>query len=168
MGKKLKPLNQDDFNIKIVKDLGMVGNGGAKKRKAIFECPECKKHRKLVVGTVKHYTKKGNLNKCNSCKYKTHGDARTPLYRAWSTMKYRKNICEKWDDYIIFKEWALNNGYKSGLNLILRDKKGIYEPDNCILLVLLELVLLGELKEYKKIIQVDIEELVLIKVKGSL
>jgi len=77
-----------------------------------------------------------------------HGESSTRLYNIWQHMKKRcfnindgdyKNyggrgitICPEWtNDYIKFRDWALNNGYKENLqiNRILND--GNYEPNNC-------------------------------------
>ena len=73
--------------------------------------------------------------------------AKTPLYRVWSDMKRRCNnpnreayinyggrgisVCEKWYNFIVFKDWALNNGYSDDLMLDRIDNDGNYEPTNC-------------------------------------
>lgn len=77
----------------------------------------------------------------------THGDSNTRLYSIWASMRERcrnssdKNyhhyggrgisVCNEWDSYIIFKEWALNNGYHEDLTLDRIDVNGNYEPTNC-------------------------------------
>lgn len=74
-------------------------------------------------------------------------EARDAIYRAWDSMKRRcfnKNnanyhyyggrgitVCDEWMDYIPFREWALNNGYKKKLTLDRIDPNGNYEPSNC-------------------------------------
>ena len=41
-------------------------------------------------------------------------------------------ICDKWkDDYLSFKEWSLNNGWKQGLVISRKGDIGNYEPNNC-------------------------------------
>jgi hypothetical protein len=41
-------------------------------------------------------------------------------------------VCEEWDnDYMLFKEWALNNGYSEKLLLDRINNDGNYEPSNC-------------------------------------
>ena len=40
-------------------------------------------------------------------------------------------ICKEWDDYLKFRNWALNNGYKEDLSLDRIDVNGNYGPDNC-------------------------------------
>lgn len=79
---------------------------------------------------------------CRNCavKAKKHGDYKTRLYLIWMGIKnrcsfnhYYKDIkrCEEWDDYGVFKEWALTNGYKEDLEIDRKDPKGDYTPDNC-------------------------------------
>lgn len=79
-----------------------------------------------------------------------HGDRknRNKLYRVWCSMKERcynsnnkryKNyglrkikVCDEWkENYINFKTWALNNGYKEGLTIDRINVNGNYEPSNC-------------------------------------
>ena len=41
-------------------------------------------------------------------------------------------ICDEWKkDYINFRKWAINNGYKIGLDLDRINNNGNYEPKNC-------------------------------------
>jgi len=83
------------------------------------------------------------INKFNT----KHGDAHTRLYHIWQGMKDRCfriknkhykdyggrgiNICIEWLDYIKFKKWALNNGYKKDLTIDRINPNGNYEPFNC-------------------------------------
>lgn len=81
-----------------------------------------------------------------------HGDSRrnnvNPIYHIWQGMKdrcYNKNnpnsihwlgrgikVCNEWkNNYLSFKKWALENGYKKGLSLDRIDVNGNYEPTNC-------------------------------------
>ena len=76
-----------------------------------------------------------------------HGGIRDPLYKNWAKMKDRcenKNndhwhryggrgimICPEWQDYAIFRDWALANGHRPGLSLDRIDNDGNYEPGNC-------------------------------------
>jgi hypothetical protein len=41
-------------------------------------------------------------------------------------------ICNEWlNDFKVFREWAINNGYKEGLSIDRIDVNGNYEPNNC-------------------------------------
>lgn len=76
-----------------------------------------------------------------------HGDFGTRLYRIWAGVKRRCNnphmkaypayggrgisVCEQWNEYVPFKEWAIANGYSDSLTLDRIDSDGNYEPDNC-------------------------------------
>ncbi len=81
-----------------------------------------------------------------------HGGTRTRLYNIWCSMKRRCenpnvcsypryggrgiSVCEEWQDFINFRDWALTHGYdenaKYGECTLDRiDVDGNYEPSNC-------------------------------------
>lgn len=69
------------------------------------------------------------------------------LYNIWVNMKQRcKNsrnpayeryggrgiqICDEWNSFENFRDWALNNGYEHGLTIDRRNNNGGYYPNNC-------------------------------------
>lgn len=40
-------------------------------------------------------------------------------------------VCDSWCDFYNFEKWALNNGYKEGLEIDRIDNDGNYDPSNC-------------------------------------
>lgn len=58
---------------------------------------------------------------------------RNILRRVNDPLRYKGvNICEEWkNDYLNFREWALNSGYNDSLTIDrINNEKG-YQPDNC-------------------------------------
>lgn len=102
-------------------------------------------------------TTSGRCKKCgyalNSATRTIHGESpsesrrSTRLYGIWLLMKQRCEnpnrkcykhyggrgivVCDEWSDYLVFKKWALDNGYKDGLSIDRIDSCGNYSPDNC-------------------------------------
>ena len=75
----------------------------------------------------------------NNSNYR-HGLSHTRLNRIWRSMIKRckfdecyKNveICDEWQDFIKFYQWAVNNGYSDELTIDRIDPNGNYEPNNC-------------------------------------
>ena len=82
-------------------------------------------------------------------KYKNliHGQSHTRLYNIWKTMiqrcenpiskDYLKyggsgiNVCIEWHDFLVFQDWALNNGYSEELTIDRINNDLGYFPDNC-------------------------------------
>ncbi len=40
-------------------------------------------------------------------------------------------VCDDWQEFELFCDWALNNGYEKGLDLDRINNDGNYEPENC-------------------------------------
>jgi hypothetical protein len=78
---------------------------------------------------------------------KVHGKTRTKLHGVWMAMRRRcylettadyKNygargirVCDEWQGFQKFQEWAIAAGYKEGLSIDRIDSNGNYEPSNC-------------------------------------
>jgi len=80
---------------------------------------------------------------------KRHGLSGTKEYKVWKTMRlkcYGSNmdnrykgenlwICDEWrEDPVGFVNWAMQNGYAEGLELVRKDKDDGYYPENCVFL----------------------------------
>ena len=82
----------------------------------------------------------GKRNKKHECQDRK-------LQAIWRTMKHRcsspkhnryrnyggKNIhvCEEWQDFDVFAQWALSHGYQHGLTIDRINVNSSYTPDNC-------------------------------------
>ncbi len=77
----------------------------------------------------------------------THGGSGTRLYNIWKQMRIRCycttnptyrlygaqgiGICDAWQDFAVFREWALSHGYTDSLSIERKDIKQGYCPENC-------------------------------------
>lgn len=77
----------------------------------------------------------------------THGLSGSSLYRRWQSMRNRCNdknnaayhryggrgikVCDEWNDFENFRDWALSNGYQEDLTLDRIDNEADYSPKNC-------------------------------------
>lgn len=92
----------------------------------------------------------GNTSSCG-CQHfeacKTYGMAESRIYHIWCTMKARCSretssgydkygargikVCDEWESFAPFYEWAIANGYSDNLSIDRIDNDGNYEPSNC-------------------------------------
>lgn len=144
----LKPLNQADFKMLIIKDLGIKNYSTYNRRTAIFRCCNCKEdfNTKVSVST-KNQTK---CKKCNKPPTITkHGKSHLKIYKVWTAMKQRcTNPKEKrFVDYgergiSVNKTWVsdfdlyynyvstLKNAFKLGYSVDRIDNNGNYDYGN--------------------------------------
>ena len=108
----------------------------------------------LIKGTVCHCPQCGRekVSQAKIAWYKEHrgfkysGCSQERLYRVWEGMLYRGktthgvyadvSVCDEWQDYFNFREWALANGYdkdapKRQCTIDRINPFGDYEPSNC-------------------------------------
>lgn len=80
-------------------------------------------------------------------RFTTHNGSKTPLYEVWHGMRQRCtnsnhkhydhyggrgiDICDEWDNFENFRDWANENGYEPGLSIDRKNNDGGYSPDNC-------------------------------------
>ncbi len=55
----------------------------------------------------------------------------TKIKQAINYSKRGIKFCIDWTDFIVFKDWALQNGYEDNLSIDRIDVNGNYEPNNC-------------------------------------
>lgn len=93
-----------------------------------------------------HREKVAEMGKRNTAHGESHS-SRTRLYTIWCGMRQRCNnpnreayhlyggkgvkLCEEWNDYSAFKEWAMCHGYEDNLSIDRIDPSKGYSPDNC-------------------------------------
>lgn len=145
---KINDLSNKKFGkLEVIKYYGSNKNG-----RALWLCKcECG-NMKIVVGNSlvnKLTTSCGCNNKVKARERKIkHNMSYTKLYKVWQGMKtrcYNKNfvyycnyggrnikICDEWlNDFVLFYNWATNNGYEEGLTIDRINNDGNYEPSNC-------------------------------------
>ena len=131
-------------------------SSGRKRRRWLCRC-DCRNQKYVTEDNLKRTTSCG-CNRASACwrmgiNNQKHGDAkdghRTRLYIIWSGIKsrcYNANdkekyyryggrgikMCPEWkNDYSVFKNWALANGYDDSLSIDRIDFDGDYTPENC-------------------------------------
>lgn len=87
------------------------------------------------------------INKGEKSPFYVRGGTGTRLHDIWLSMRERCyrihhphfksyggrgiSICDEWQDFRSFREWALANGYADNLQIDRIDFNGNYEPSNC-------------------------------------
>lgn len=127
---------------------------GNRKRYGLFRC-DCGSEKRILVYSVTSgcvlscgcYAKELN-RKLVTDRNTTHGLSHHPLYWRWNKIKDRClnpkskrykdyggrgiTICPEWvNNFKVFYDWCLLNGYHPDLDIDRRDNERGYSPDNC-------------------------------------
>lgn len=142
-----------DSRLVVIERFGQyVSPSGFKEPLWLCEC-NCEKHTQLILRGSQ--IRSGRTKSCGCLKVEItkkimtkHGFGdKENLYKHWLNMRNRCNnknyehydcyggrgitICSEWNDYALFREWALNNGYREGLTLERINVNENYCPENC-------------------------------------
>lgn len=133
-----------------IKDLGLrpsniIRNGKPRNFTwALYKCEFCGAEVERNKGKMQNSGPKS----CGCLSGDVNGDHNTSLYGVWKSMRQRCrlpsssayhhygargiDVCQEWyDSYLVFKAWALANGYKEGLSIDRKDPDGNYTAANC-------------------------------------
>ena len=128
-----------------------LDKNGWRRQYAMHECSYCGNQVKRVVIRRKVDScgcNRKNLRILRATKHnESHESNKTRLYGIWLNMRSRCSnptlpqykyyggkgikVCGEWESYIVFKEWALSNGYSNHLTIDRKDSGKNYCPENC-------------------------------------
>lgn len=114
---------------------------------------ECECGREVWVDRPKLLS--GKTTSCGCLNRTLNGLSSHPLYKTWWGIKERCykqeynnsyhnyggrgiQMCEEWEDFMNFYNWAMANSYEEGLTIDRIDEDGDYSPINCQWLTLSE------------------------------
>lgn len=108
---------------RVIKEGRFVRSGGVKSCGCLVTERAKKLNYKHGLGRGKLYSVyNAMVSRCNNPKnksFKNYGERGIQVAKEWL------------DDFVIFRDWALQNGYKEGLSLDRIDVEKGYSPDNC-------------------------------------
>lgn len=83
-------------------------------------------------GNIKHGGRKNRKDRLYSIWSNMLDRCTRPTIRSWDRYGGRGiSVCDEWQDFAAFRDWAMANGYTDDLTLERVDNDGNYEPDNC-------------------------------------
>lgn len=144
---KIKDITGEKFGRLTVIEFAGYGTSNKTQWKCLCECGNeiIVKTNSLRTGHTRSYgcLEIETKRECS----KTHGLRYDPLYSTWLNIRDRCNnpnnshykwygekgikMCDKWNDFREFYDWANNNGYVKGLSIERIDNSLGYCPENC-------------------------------------
>jgi hypothetical protein len=144
-----------DYIGKVFGRLKVLSVHSVRNKRSYYECAcNCGK----TIVTRSDALKAGRTKSCGCLKKessiqngknkRTHGMTNTRIHRIWLGVKSRCNntndtafkdygqkgitVCEEWEnDFSLFLDWSISNGYNDGLTLDRKNPLKNYSPDNC-------------------------------------
>jgi hypothetical protein len=130
-------------HLSVVKEVNQLTlPSGQKNRAYLCKC-ECGNE---TVVRLSHLIR-GRIKSCGCLIKSRNGESTSRIFKTWKAMIERTNanyyirsnrykqrgifVCDEWNDYFNFKNWALQNGYDDNLQIDRIDNNGNYEPSNC-------------------------------------
>lgn len=88
---------------------------------------------------------RGKVSSCGCIQKTRKGEGSTLLCKVWRSIKDRTKpeythanyskkkiqLAKEWEDWEVFRDWALANGYRKGLQIDRINNNGDYCPSNC-------------------------------------
>lgn len=145
-----KRINNEDLLNKKFNKLTVIDIIDSDKKNGIAKKVICRCDCGVVfTGNYNSVIKRGQKAcfKCTRVGSPSHGLTKHPIHSRWLGARDRCvnhnnpyyynyggrgiKMCSEWDDFMLFYNWAINNGFSKNLELDRIDNNGNYEPNNC-------------------------------------
>ena len=57
-----------------------------------------------------------------------------PVYNTWRNIRKSGICCKEWNDYNVFRQWCLSNGWTKGMFIVRKNTAKPFSPFNCFVL----------------------------------
>lgn len=142
---KLIDLTGQKFGLLTVLERGKNSKDGHVRWNCVCDCGKVKD-----IPVSAHDLKSGAVISCGCIHLKSitkHGHSHERIFYTWHDMIRRCenphssnycnyggrgiSVCEEWHDFMVFRDWALKNGYADNLSIDRIDCNKGYYPENC-------------------------------------